>query len=78
MVPGRDSNSDIVRITGPREGIEKAAHKMIVMSEQQAKLANEHLLVERAYWPFIRGAQNERLEAMQETLKVRRASGARW
>ena len=42
-----------------------------MMSEQHAKLANEHLLVERAYWPFIRGAQNENHDAMQEKLKVR-------
>jgi hypothetical protein len=31
-VPGRDSNSDIIRVTGPREGIDKAAHRIIQVS----------------------------------------------
>lgn len=70
-VPGRDSNSDIVRISGPREGIDKAAHRIIELSEQQAKLANEHLIIERAYWPFIRGPNNESVEELQTRTKTR-------
>ena len=70
-VPGRDSNSSIIKISGPREGIEKAAHKIIMLSEEQAKLARESLVIEREFWPWIRGANNEMMEALQTQHGVR-------
>lgn len=39
MVPGRDNPSDIIKIIGPREGIEKAAHEIQSASDKQVGLA---------------------------------------
>ncbi|VBB30290.1 unnamed protein product [Acanthocheilonema viteae] len=59
MVPGRDSPSDIIKIIGPRDGIEKAVHEI-----QLSKLAQEHLLIPRVYYPFIRGPFNETIDEL--------------
>jgi rRNA processing protein Krr1/Pno1 len=71
VVPGRDQQSNIIKITGPRDGIEKAAHKIIMFSESQAKMATESVVIEREYWPWIRGANNEIVETMQSQYNVR-------
>jgi hypothetical protein len=41
------------------------------MSEAQAKLAQEHLTIEREYWPWIRGPNNETVDALQTACGVR-------
>ncbi|VDO67730.1 unnamed protein product [Onchocerca flexuosa] len=38
MVPGRDSPSDIIKIIGPRDGIEKAVHEIQLVSDKQVGL----------------------------------------
>lgn len=35
VVPGRDSPSDIIKIIGPRDGIEKAMHEIQLVSDKQ-------------------------------------------
>lgn len=35
MVPGRDAPSDIIKIVGPREGIERAVHEIQLVSDKQ-------------------------------------------
>ncbi|CAG9535090.1 unnamed protein product [Cercopithifilaria johnstoni] len=62
MVPGRDSPSDIIKIIGPRDGIEKAVHEIQLVSDKQSKLAQEHLMIPRVYYPFIRGPFNETID----------------
>uniref|UniRef100_A0A9J2PCM1 K Homology domain-containing protein n=1 Tax=Ascaris lumbricoides TaxID=6252 RepID=A0A9J2PCM1_ASCLU len=64
VVPGRDSPSDIIRIIGPREGIEKAVHEIQLASDKQSKLAQEHLMIPRIYYPWIRGPNNETMDAL--------------
>lgn len=64
VVPGRDSASDIIKIIGPREGIEKAVHEIQLASDKQSKLAQEHLMIPRIYYPWIRGPNNETMDSL--------------
>lgn len=64
FIPGRDSNSDVIKVVGPREGIEKAVHEIQLISDKQSKLAQEHLMIPRIYYPWIRGPFNETFDAL--------------
>lgn len=62
LIPGKDSPSDVIRIVGPRDGIEKAVHHILTVSDEQSKLAQEHLVIPKVYYPFIKGPNNETLD----------------
>jgi polyribonucleotide nucleotidyltransferase len=64
IIPGRDNASDVVKVIGPREGIEKAMHQILLISDEQSKLAQEHLLIPRMYYPWIRGPYNEVIDKL--------------
>lgn len=64
IIPGRDSPSDVIKIVGPREGIEKAVHEIQLVSDKQSKMAQEHLVIPRIYYPWIRGPNNETLDTL--------------
>lgn len=67
-VPSVQDQSDLVTITGTKEGIEKAEHEIRVISDEQSRKAFERVSVPKIYHPFIYGAHNENLSAMmQET-----------
>lgn len=51
-------DSDIIRIVGTKEGIDRARHEMQVISDEQAKLAFERVNIPKIYHPFICGANN--------------------
>lgn len=38
MIPNRDNPSDVIKIIGPREGIEKAVHQIQLISDEQVCL----------------------------------------
>jgi rRNA processing protein Krr1/Pno1 len=63
-VPRQEENSDEVRITGTKEGIEAARHQIQVISDEQAKLAFERLPVEKLYHPFICGPDNTKVQEL--------------
>lgn len=63
-VPGVQDQSDIMTITGTKEGIEKAEHEIRVISDEQSRKAFERITVPKIYHPFIYGAHNENLNAM--------------
>lgn len=64
IVPGREMASDVIKVVGPREGVEKALHEIQLVSDKQSKLAQEHLLIPRVYYPWIRGPSNETIDAL--------------
>ncbi|XP_054712100.1 vigilin-like [Uloborus diversus] len=67
-VPRPDENSDLVRITGTREGIDRAMHEIQLTSDEQAKQGFERLNISKAYHPFICGPFNENVNRIaQET-----------
>lgn len=54
MVPGRDSPSDIIKIIGPRDGIEKAVHEIQLVSDKQVKFGVFYgLIVVTSYLLYI-------------------------
>ncbi|XP_066928162.1 vigilin-like [Clytia hemisphaerica] len=63
--------SDIIRIVGTKEGIDRAKHEIQLISDEQAKLAFERLNIPKIYHPFICGPDNEKAK------EIANATGAR-
>uniref|UniRef100_A0A3B4B6H3 K Homology domain-containing protein n=1 Tax=Periophthalmus magnuspinnatus TaxID=409849 RepID=A0A3B4B6H3_9GOBI len=67
-IPRPDDPSVNIRITGTKEGIEKARHEILLISAEQDKRAVERLSLEKAFHPFIAGAHNRLVQELsQET-----------
>ena len=49
-IPRTDENSDIVKITGTKEGIEKAKHEIEIISDEQVSLTIEITLIELSFF----------------------------
>ncbi|CAJ0581839.1 unnamed protein product, partial [Mesorhabditis spiculigera] len=58
-IPGRDDAHKAIKITGPRDGIEKALAHIKRVSDQQAKLAVEKIRCPKVLIPWVRGPNNE-------------------
>lgn len=68
QIPRPEDASNHIRITGTREGIEKARHEVLLISAEQDRRAVERLEVEKAFHPFIAGPYSRLVgEIMQET-----------
>ncbi|XP_073530647.1 vigilin [Phyllobates terribilis] len=68
QVPRPDDASNQIKITGTKEGIEKARHEILLISAEQDKRAVERLEVDKAYHPFIAGPYNKTVnDIMHET-----------
>lgn len=61
-VPRSDDDSDLIKIVGTKEGIDKARHEIQLISDEQAKFAFERLNIPKIYHPFILGPYNETLQ----------------
>ncbi|GFU19163.1 vigilin [Trichonephila clavipes] len=70
-VPRPDENSDLIKISGTKEGIDKARHEIQLISDEQSKLAFERLVIPKMYHPFIFGPFNETLNQMISETKAR-------
>ncbi|KAK3594419.1 hypothetical protein CHS0354_037444 [Potamilus streckersoni] len=64
--PRPDENSDVIRIVGTKEGIDKARHELLLVSEEQAKLAFERLPIEKIYHPFVCGPNNTIIKQLMD------------
>jgi predicted RNA-binding protein YlqC (UPF0109 family) len=64
-VPPQNSQEETIRISGPREGIESAKHKLEVIAAEQAKIGFERIKVPKLYHPFIVGASGRNVEEWQ-------------
>lgn len=53
--------SDTIRIVGTKEGVDSARHEIQVISDEQAKLAFERLMIEHVYHPFISGGNASKI-----------------
>ncbi|CAI9616653.1 unnamed protein product [Staurois parvus] len=68
QIPRPEDASNQIKITGTKEGIEKARHEILLISAEQDKRAVERLEIEKAYHPFIAGSYNKTVnEIMHET-----------
>ncbi|XP_076014917.1 high density lipoprotein binding protein a [Genypterus blacodes] len=68
QIPRPDDTSNQIKISGTKEGLEKAKHEILLISAEQDKRAVERVNIDKVYHPFITGAYNKRVgEMMQET-----------
>ncbi|CAH1773087.1 unnamed protein product [Owenia fusiformis] len=65
-IPRPEEKSDIVKIIGTKEGIDKAQHEILLISEERSKLAFERLPIPKVYHPFIVGPNNSILKQLRE------------
>ncbi|KAI1301765.1 Vigilin [Halotydeus destructor] len=67
-VPRQTDESNLIKIVGPKEGIEKAMHEIQLISNEHASRAMERLTIEKEYHAFISGPHGE--TAKQITLET--------
>ncbi|XP_061593529.1 high density lipoprotein binding protein a [Cololabis saira] len=68
QIPRPDDPSNQIKISGTKEGLEKAKHEILLISAEQDKRAVERVNIDKVYHPFITGAYNRVVgEMMQET-----------
>ncbi|KAG7228665.1 hypothetical protein INR49_008441 [Caranx melampygus] len=68
QIPRPDDSSNQIKISGTKEGLEKAKHEILLISAEQDKRAVERVNIDKVYHPFITGAYNKLVaEIMQET-----------
>ncbi|KAH3827192.1 hypothetical protein DPMN_129122, partial [Dreissena polymorpha] len=70
-IPRADDNSDVIKIVGTKEGIDKAMHEIQVISDVQSKLAYERLPVQKVYHPFVCGPNNSTIRQLIEETGVK-------
>jgi len=59
QVPKTEANSELISITGPKDGIEQAIHEIQLICDEQSKTGFERLNIPKMYHPWIRGYNNE-------------------
>lgn len=68
QIPRPDDPSNHIKISGTKEGLEKAKHEILLISAEQDKRAVERVNMDKVYHPFITGAYNKLVaDMMQET-----------
>ncbi|XP_048844381.1 high density lipoprotein binding protein a [Brienomyrus brachyistius] len=68
QIPRPEDPSNHIKISGTKEGLEKAKHEILLISAEQDKRAVERINIDKVYHPFITGAFNKVVnEMMQET-----------
>lgn len=70
-VPQKSDESDIITVTGTKEGIDKAVHEISIISDEHSRQANERVEIPKIYHPFITGANNEKVNALMEETGVK-------
>lgn len=64
-VPRPNEDSNMITIQGTREGIEKALHKIRLLSDEKSKQASERLSIPKKFHPFICGPNNTKVRALE-------------
>uniref|UniRef100_A0A8C7IIZ5 Vigilin n=1 Tax=Oncorhynchus kisutch TaxID=8019 RepID=A0A8C7IIZ5_ONCKI len=68
QIPRPDDPSNHIKISGTKEGLEKAKHEILLISAEQDKRAVERVNIDKVFHPFITGAYNKLVaDMMQET-----------
>uniref|UniRef100_A0A1Q3FI46 Putative vigilin n=1 Tax=Culex tarsalis TaxID=7177 RepID=A0A1Q3FI46_CULTA len=65
-VPRINDESDVITISGTKEGIEKAEHEIRITSDEQSRKAFERVNIPKIYHPFIVGPHSENVNRMME------------
>ncbi|CAL9695903.1 unnamed protein product [Knipowitschia caucasica] len=68
QIPRPEDPSTQIKISGTKEGLEKARHEILLISAEQDKRAVERVSMDKVFHPFITGAYSKVVsEMMQET-----------
>lgn len=70
-IPKQEENSEMVKIQGTKEGIEKARQEIQLVSDEQAKLALVRIPVPKMYHPFILGPNSQAVQELAERTGAR-------
>jgi len=65
-MPKVSEASDSITISGPKEGIDKAIHEIMIISDEQSKQSYEVLSIPKIYHPFINGPNNENIKKITD------------
>lgn len=65
-LPNLNDDSEVVTITGAREGIEKAEHELKLIVADQSKKCQDTVKIPKHYHQFVTGANNELLVQLCE------------
>jgi len=70
-IPRQDDLSEEIVITGTKEGIEKARHEILLISDEQAKLAFIRMPIPKIFHAFILGPNGQTLKEIVESTGAR-------
>jgi hypothetical protein len=65
QVPKPDQQSDLITITGPKDGVDLAIKEINSLLAEQSKTSSERLKIPKLYHPWIRGPFNETIDRIQ-------------
>ncbi|XP_017472709.1 PREDICTED: vigilin isoform X2 [Rhagoletis zephyria] len=65
-IPTQTEESDVITISGTKEGVEKAEQEIRQLSAEQNKKCTDRTSVPKVYHPFIVGPNNENLAKLME------------
>lgn len=70
-IPRQEDPSDVITISGTKDGMERARHEIQVISDEQAKLAFVRLPIPKVYHPFILGPFGQSVKDLIEQTNTR-------
>ncbi|CAD5212084.1 unnamed protein product [Bursaphelenchus okinawaensis] len=65
FLPGKDEQSNVIRIVGPIDQVKACALKLKNIVTELAKQATETLEISREFYPWIRGPANKTIDTIQ-------------
>uniref|UniRef100_A0A672JFH9 Vigilin n=1 Tax=Salarias fasciatus TaxID=181472 RepID=A0A672JFH9_SALFA len=71
QIPRPEDPSNQIKISGTKEGLEKAKHEILLISAEQDKRAVERVNIDKVYHPFITGAYNKVVGEMSQDTGAR-------
>lgn len=66
QIPKQDEDSDVIRITGPREAIDKVVHEIQLISNEALSRHIERIQIPKIYHPFITGPFGRLVDAINK------------
>ncbi|XP_065187615.1 vigilin-like [Sycon ciliatum] len=70
LIPRTEDTSDVIKITGTKENIDKARHYIQSISDEQAKLGFERLNIPKNFHPFITAKSQELREKYSVRINI--------
>lgn len=70
-VPNISEESDVITISGSKEGIEKAEHEIRTTSDEQSKKSFERVHIPKIYHPFVLGPFSEQVTRLSDETGAR-------